>query len=123
MTMVKGGVAYNVIPAEMDVSFDLRIPPTVNLQVCRPADSSCSTDLLASRPPASKVTLGVEPTLTPLSFLTLARSLNGRSKSGAKKQGRTSLTNLLRCVNVAPLETLFLLWLEAKRAAVHCRNI
>uniref|UniRef100_A0A672GIE6 N-acyl-aliphatic-L-amino acid amidohydrolase n=1 Tax=Salarias fasciatus TaxID=181472 RepID=A0A672GIE6_SALFA len=31
MTMVKGGVAYNVIPAEMDVSFDLRIPPTVNL--------------------------------------------------------------------------------------------
>lgn len=37
MTMVKGGVAYNVIPAEMDVSFDLRIPPTVNLQVRRPA--------------------------------------------------------------------------------------
>lgn len=34
MTMVKGGVAYNVIPAEMDVSFDLRIPPAVNLQVC-----------------------------------------------------------------------------------------
>lgn len=32
LTMVKGGVAYNVIPAEMDVSFDLRIPPTVNLQ-------------------------------------------------------------------------------------------
>lgn len=35
MTMVKGGVAYNVIPAEMDVSFDMRIPPTVNLPVCR----------------------------------------------------------------------------------------
>lgn len=34
MTMVKGGVAYNVVPAEMDVSFDLRIPPTVNLPVC-----------------------------------------------------------------------------------------
>lgn len=33
MTMVKGGVAYNVIPSEMDISFDLRIPPTVNLQV------------------------------------------------------------------------------------------
>ncbi|KAG5274990.1 hypothetical protein AALO_G00142370 [Alosa alosa] len=32
MTMVNGGVAYNVIPAEMDVSFDMRIPPTVNLQ-------------------------------------------------------------------------------------------
>ncbi|XP_030633122.1 aminoacylase-1 [Chanos chanos] len=32
MTMVKGGVAYNVIPCEMDVSFDMRIPPTVNLQ-------------------------------------------------------------------------------------------
>uniref|UniRef100_A0A671SQ95 Aminoacylase-1-like n=1 Tax=Sinocyclocheilus anshuiensis TaxID=1608454 RepID=A0A671SQ95_9TELE len=32
MTMVKGGVAYNMVPAEMDVSFDLRIPPTVNLQ-------------------------------------------------------------------------------------------
>ncbi|KAI5093738.1 aminoacylase-1, partial [Silurus meridionalis] len=32
MTMVKGGMAYNVIPAEMDVSFDIRIPPTVNLQ-------------------------------------------------------------------------------------------
>uniref|UniRef100_A0A8C1WX74 N-acyl-aliphatic-L-amino acid amidohydrolase n=1 Tax=Cyprinus carpio TaxID=7962 RepID=A0A8C1WX74_CYPCA len=32
MTMVKGGVAYNVVPAEMDVSFDLRIPPTDNLQ-------------------------------------------------------------------------------------------
>lgn len=37
MTMVKGGVAYNVIPAEMDVSFDLRIPPTVDLQVSRRA--------------------------------------------------------------------------------------
>lgn len=34
MTMVKGGVAYNVIPAEMDVSFDIRIPPSVVLQVC-----------------------------------------------------------------------------------------
>ncbi|XP_062842738.1 aminoacylase-1-like isoform X2 [Trichomycterus rosablanca] len=32
MTMVNGGVAYNVIPAEMDVSFDIRIPPTLNLQ-------------------------------------------------------------------------------------------
>ncbi|XP_051932842.1 aminoacylase-1-like isoform X2 [Hippocampus zosterae] len=32
LTMVKGGVAYNVIPAEMDAGFDLRIPPTVNLQ-------------------------------------------------------------------------------------------
>uniref|UniRef100_A0A3P8UJE9 N-acyl-aliphatic-L-amino acid amidohydrolase n=1 Tax=Cynoglossus semilaevis TaxID=244447 RepID=A0A3P8UJE9_CYNSE len=32
MTMVRGGVAYNVIPDEMDVSFDLRIPPTVNLK-------------------------------------------------------------------------------------------
>ncbi|KAI7791559.1 putative aminoacylase-1A-like [Triplophysa rosa] len=32
MTMLKGGVAYNVVPAEMDVSFDLRIPPTVDLQ-------------------------------------------------------------------------------------------
>lgn len=36
MTMVKGGVAYNVIPSEMDISFDLRIPPTVNLQVRDP---------------------------------------------------------------------------------------
>uniref|UniRef100_A0AAY3ZY80 N-acyl-aliphatic-L-amino acid amidohydrolase n=1 Tax=Denticeps clupeoides TaxID=299321 RepID=A0AAY3ZY80_9TELE len=34
MTMLNGGVAYNVIPAEMDVSFDMRIPPAVNLQVC-----------------------------------------------------------------------------------------
>lgn len=34
LTMLRGGVAYNVIPAEMDASFDLRIPPTVNLQVC-----------------------------------------------------------------------------------------
>lgn len=44
MTMVNGGVAYNVIPAEMDVSFDLRIPPTVNLQVRYPwiSQSSCS---------------------------------------------------------------------------------
>uniref|UniRef100_A0A673ZE54 Uncharacterized protein n=1 Tax=Salmo trutta TaxID=8032 RepID=A0A673ZE54_SALTR len=33
VTMVKVGVAKTVIPAEMDVSFDLRIPPTVNLQV------------------------------------------------------------------------------------------
>ncbi|XP_023699042.1 aminoacylase-1 [Paramormyrops kingsleyae] len=32
MTMVKGGLTYNMVPAEMDVSFDLRIPPTVNLQ-------------------------------------------------------------------------------------------
>lgn len=40
MTMVGGGVAYNVIPAEMDVSFDLRIPPTVDLQVRRPGAGS-----------------------------------------------------------------------------------
>lgn len=33
LTMLKGGVAYNVIPSEMDITFDLRIPPTVNLQV------------------------------------------------------------------------------------------
>ncbi|MGH0177180.1 UNVERIFIED_CONTAM: hypothetical protein FKN15_074508 [Acipenser sinensis] len=32
MTMVQGGVAYNVIPPNMDVSFDMRIPPTVNLK-------------------------------------------------------------------------------------------
>ncbi|MBN3295078.1 ACY1 protein, partial [Amia calva] len=32
MTRGQGGVAYNVIPPEMDVSFDLRIPPTVDLQ-------------------------------------------------------------------------------------------
>ncbi|XP_056885973.1 aminoacylase-1A-like [Takifugu flavidus] len=32
LTMLKGGVAYNVIPSEMDITFDLRIPPTVNLQ-------------------------------------------------------------------------------------------
>lgn len=34
MTMVNGGVAYNMIPAQMDVSFDIRIPPITNLQVC-----------------------------------------------------------------------------------------
>ena len=48
MTMVKGGVAYNVIPAEMDVSFDLRIPPTVNLQVCECV--SVSTDFMTCPP-------------------------------------------------------------------------
>uniref|UniRef100_A0A8C9T4I5 N-acyl-aliphatic-L-amino acid amidohydrolase n=1 Tax=Scleropages formosus TaxID=113540 RepID=A0A8C9T4I5_SCLFO len=32
MTKVNGGVAYNVVPAHMDVSFDMRIPPTVDLQ-------------------------------------------------------------------------------------------
>nr|XP_006631117.1 PREDICTED: aminoacylase-1 [Lepisosteus oculatus] len=32
MTKLQGGVAYNVIPAEMDVSFDIRIPPTADLQ-------------------------------------------------------------------------------------------
>ncbi|MBN3285127.1 ACY1A protein, partial [Polyodon spathula] len=32
MTMVQGGVAYNVIPPNMDVSFDMRIPPTVSLK-------------------------------------------------------------------------------------------
>ncbi|XP_064422213.1 aminoacylase-1 [Latimeria chalumnae] len=32
MTMVKGGVAYNVVPTEMSASFDIRIPPTVNLK-------------------------------------------------------------------------------------------
>lgn len=32
MTKVNGGVSCNVIPSEMSVTFDLRIPPTVNLQ-------------------------------------------------------------------------------------------
>ncbi|KAK6174932.1 hypothetical protein SNE40_013488 [Patella caerulea] len=32
LTMVEGGVQMNVIPAEMKASFDIRIPPTVNLE-------------------------------------------------------------------------------------------
>ncbi|XP_028680864.1 aminoacylase-1-like [Erpetoichthys calabaricus] len=32
MTMLRGGVSYNVIPSDIDVSFDIRISPTVNLQ-------------------------------------------------------------------------------------------
>ncbi|EDQ88478.1 uncharacterized protein MONBRDRAFT_32786 [Monosiga brevicollis MX1] len=32
LTMLNGGVQYNVIPAEAGAGFDMRIPPTVNLQ-------------------------------------------------------------------------------------------
>ncbi|XP_043934125.1 aminoacylase-1 [Protopterus annectens] len=32
LTMLQGGTSYNVVPAELTASFDLRIPPTVNLQ-------------------------------------------------------------------------------------------
>uniref|UniRef100_V9KNP8 N-acyl-aliphatic-L-amino acid amidohydrolase n=1 Tax=Callorhinchus milii TaxID=7868 RepID=V9KNP8_CALMI len=33
MTMLNGGVAYNVVPNEMTAGFDIRIPPTVDLKV------------------------------------------------------------------------------------------
>ncbi|KAM4722397.1 aminoacylase-1-like [Rhinophrynus dorsalis] len=32
MTRVSGGVLYNVVPSQMSATFDLRIPPTVNLK-------------------------------------------------------------------------------------------
>ncbi|XP_075795603.1 aminoacylase-1 isoform X2 [Pelodiscus sinensis] len=32
LTMLNGGVAFNVVPSELAASFDIRIPPTVNLQ-------------------------------------------------------------------------------------------
>ncbi|KAM9132919.1 aminoacylase-1 isoform 1-T2 [Pangshura tecta] len=32
MTMLSGGVSFNVVPSELSASFDIRIPPTVNLQ-------------------------------------------------------------------------------------------
>uniref|UniRef100_A0A8C0HH86 N-acyl-aliphatic-L-amino acid amidohydrolase n=1 Tax=Chelonoidis abingdonii TaxID=106734 RepID=A0A8C0HH86_CHEAB len=33
MTMLSGGVSFNVVPSELSAAFDIRIPPTVNLQV------------------------------------------------------------------------------------------
>ncbi|KAL2299683.1 hypothetical protein Nmel_012528 [Mimus melanotis] len=33
MTMLEGGVSFNVVPSEMAASFDIRIPPTVDLKV------------------------------------------------------------------------------------------
>lgn len=33
MTMLEGGVSFNVVPSEMAVGFDIRIPPTVDLKV------------------------------------------------------------------------------------------
>ncbi|XP_041281986.1 aminoacylase-1-like isoform X2 [Onychostruthus taczanowskii] len=32
MTMLEGGVSFNVVPSEMAASFDIRIPPTVDLK-------------------------------------------------------------------------------------------
>ena len=32
MTMLEGGVSFNVVPSEMAVGFDIRIPPTVDLK-------------------------------------------------------------------------------------------
>uniref|UniRef100_A0A8C0HBY9 N-acyl-aliphatic-L-amino acid amidohydrolase n=1 Tax=Chelonoidis abingdonii TaxID=106734 RepID=A0A8C0HBY9_CHEAB len=32
MTMLSGGVSFNVVPSELSAAFDIRIPPTVNLQ-------------------------------------------------------------------------------------------
>ncbi len=119
MTMVKGGVAYNVIPAEMDVSFDLRIPPTVNLQVCKPACfqlceclfacviCSCSHADVSSTGRYVCVCVCVCE-MTSSSMLTLrcllnyqpTRSLKDRSKSGVKKQEKMSLMNLLRSAHI-----------------------
>lgn len=33
LTMLEGGVSFNVVPSEMAVGFDIRIPPTVDLKV------------------------------------------------------------------------------------------
>uniref|UniRef100_A0A8C2TLV6 Aminoacylase 1 n=1 Tax=Coturnix japonica TaxID=93934 RepID=A0A8C2TLV6_COTJA len=32
LTMLEGGVSFNVVPSEMSVGFDIRIPPTVDLK-------------------------------------------------------------------------------------------
>jgi aminoacylase len=32
LTMLSGGVQYNVVPAEVEAGFDMRIPPHVDLQ-------------------------------------------------------------------------------------------
>ncbi|XP_038267182.1 aminoacylase-1 isoform X1 [Dermochelys coriacea] len=32
LTMLSGGVSFNVLPSELSATFDIRIPPTVNLQ-------------------------------------------------------------------------------------------
>lgn len=33
LTMLEGGVSFNVVPSEMAVGFDVRIPPTMDLKV------------------------------------------------------------------------------------------
>lgn len=33
LTMLEGGVSFNVVPSEMAAGFDIRIPPTVDLKV------------------------------------------------------------------------------------------
>lgn len=33
LTILEGGVSFNVVPSEMAVGFDIRIPPTVDLKV------------------------------------------------------------------------------------------
>lgn len=111
MTMVKGGVAYNVIPSEMDISFDLRIPPTVNLQVrylelLLPARHGCSRLLLnvlvvprsASSALATIILRLMLNLCSLVNHCNPTRSLNDRSKPGAKKQVKMSLMNLLRLV-------------------------
>lgn len=106
MTMVKGGVAYNVIPSEMDISFDLRIPPTVNLQVCYPElllsahhGCCCCCSLACFSSTLCKLILRLKLNLCSLvNYCNPTRSLNDRSKPGAMKQVKMSLMNLLRSV-------------------------
>lgn len=53
LTMLEGGVSFNVVPSEMAAGFDIRIPPTVDLKVG------------AMLAPPGGLGLGVPP-LTPL---------------------------------------------------------
>lgn len=77
LTMLEGGVSFNVVPSEMAAGFDVRIPPTVDLKV----------DIMLP-PPRRGVGWGV-PHSHPSSGLCL-RPLRSRWPHGARVPGMVS---------------------------------
>lgn len=94
LTMLKGGVAYNVIPSEMDITFDLRIPPTVNLQVCdlellsaHLGQSQLFLCLLLFHPIQNSPQVYVELQLVTGKFLLTYQEFEGQIKAWCKEAG------------------------------------
>jgi hypothetical protein len=89
LTILEGGVAYNVVPATMSASFDIRVAPDVDLKVSPPPVFGERTWVPSLAPGAQ----GKHEGSTHVSSLRLLRS---NCRAGARQLARGSPSSLLR---------------------------